>query len=85
MKDKPVVLGMWGELCCKISHLILALLFLGVQFEVFYNFLAGPRFKDAFQDPGVYLAVEPLFEVISFLGRNKFQGNCSYGFSSFFF
>ncbi|KAM3714926.1 hypothetical protein ACJW31_01G370100 [Castanea mollissima] len=22
----------------------------------------GPRFKDAFQDPGVYLAVEPLFE-----------------------
>lgn len=25
--------------------------------------MAGPRFKDAFQDPGAYLAIEPLFEV----------------------
>ena len=63
----------------------LVLLFLGVQSEFFCNCLAGPRFNDAFQDPGEYLAIEPLFEVISFLGRNKFQGNCSHGLSSFFF
>lgn len=29
----------------------------------FFLFLAGPRFKDAFQDPISYLAVEPIFEV----------------------
>jgi hypothetical protein len=40
----------------------MAILFLGVQSEVCYNCLAGPRFKDAFQDPGVYLSIEPLFE-----------------------
>jgi hypothetical protein len=57
----------------------MAILFLGVQSEVCYNCLAGPRFKDAFQDPGVYLSIEPLFEVFIFLGRN------SLGFSSIFF
>ena len=25
--------------------------------------LAGSRFKDAFEDPGLYVALEPLFEV----------------------
>lgn len=27
------------------------------------NCFAGPRFKDAFQDPASFLAIEPLFEV----------------------
>ena len=30
------------------------------------NVLAGSRFKDAFQDAGSYLSIEPLFEVYSF-------------------
>ena len=77
-------------LVCERNHIarfptwFLVLLFLGVQSEFFCNCLAGPRFNYAFQDPGEYLAIEPLFEVISFLGRNKFQWNCSHGLSSFF-
>ena len=32
----------------------------------FVPLFAGSRFKDAFQDPGAYLAIEHLFEVHSF-------------------
>lgn len=35
-------------------------------FNFFFHFpywVAGPRFKDAFQEPNVYLAIEPFFEV----------------------
>ncbi|XP_037491180.1 protein root UVB sensitive 6 isoform X3 [Jatropha curcas] len=33
----------------------------------------GPRFKEAFQDPSAYLAIQPLFEVCSYPRGKKFQ------------
>lgn len=37
-----------------------------IKSEVCFNSLTGSRFKDAFQDPVPYLAVEPLFQVEPF-------------------
>lgn len=47
------------------------------EFESFIPLLAGPRFKDAFQDPTAFLAIEPLFEVCFFPRENRFQAGKS--------
>jgi hypothetical protein len=66
LKEKPVVLGM-----CKKLLLQDFTPWLWPSFSWWFNLslfncLAGSRFRDAFQDPGAYLAIEPLFEVCHF-------------------
>ena len=77
MKDRSISLGMliklelfllqaYNHKCMNHLSQILD--------EVCSHCLAGPRFKDAFQDPRAYLAIEPLFEVMLLCDRKHILG-----------
>jgi len=60
-KEKPVVLGMYHIDNTCIST------FTDSSLKLKYHHLAGPRFKEAFQDPNSFLAIQHIFEVHAFL------------------
>lgn len=62
-------MGMLFLVCVHIWTVIILFLSSTWIFNLFHR-MAGPRFKDAFQEPSVYLALEPFFEV-STLRRGK--------------
>ena len=64
VKDGPVVLGMSAFVfICPYLICESVITFLVFEFLIFC-YMAGPRFKDAFQEPSVYLALQPFFEVM---------------------
>lgn len=72
LKDRSISLGMLIKLGLFLlqayNHTYMNHLSL-ILYEICSHCLAGPRFKDAFQDPRAYLAIEPLFEVMPLSDR----------------